>query len=137
MSGWAPDVVIQIWDEETVEALALRIERCAASIAELGPRGAMSTARAYELTRSLRAAGKALAFVDEDDADAVFVVIERLDNLKRESEGLLALRQGDDVTRQYDDRLQRMARLVSEEDEPTRVQPRIIAPARLAAQRGR
>ncbi len=137
MSGRAADVTIQIWDEQTVEALAARIERCGAGIAELGPRGATSAARAHELTRALRAAGQALAFVDEDDADAVFVVLERLDSLKRESEGLFALWQDDDVTRRYDERLQRMARTAGADEEPTRVRPRIVPPARLVAQRAR
>lgn len=53
--------------------------------------GSIGFARwASELARSLRSAGAALEFVDEDDEDAVFDVLTRLDLLKRDAEGLLS-----------------------------------------------
>ena len=133
------EVSIQVWNEASVESLAGRVERCGAAISELGLRGATSVARASELAKSLRAAGKALAYVDEEDVDALFVVVERLDNLEREAQGLLALWQDDDSTRQYDEGMRQLARQILDE-ERTRVRPRIIPPAlmlsRRAARRG-
>lgn len=87
--------------------------------------------RAAALVAALRAAGKALAFVDEDDGDAVWGVIERLDQLEREADQFLTLWQ-DDVTQQYPAKLRWEARLLRD-DEPTRVRPRIVPPTRARA----
>ena len=83
---------------------------------------------------SLRSASKALAFVDAEDQDALLTVVERLDSLERESEGLMALWQDDDSTHLYDDGMRLMARQF-QDDERTRVRPRIIPPTRALLRR--
>lgn len=124
MSAWPATIVAQDWEASTVDALAARIERCGQAVSELGARGRSSAARALELAAALRAAGRALAFVDDDDVDALFVVVERLDRLKRESDGLFALWQLGDAP---------WEREVWTDEEPTRVRPRIVPPAQLRA----
>ena len=125
---------IQLWNETAVELLVARLERCGAAISELGPRGATSSARAQQLATSLRSASKALAFVDAEDQDALLTVVERLDSLERESEGLMALWQDDDSTHLYDEGMRLMARQFQDE-ERTRVRPRIIPPTRALLRR--
>jgi hypothetical protein len=125
--------VAELWDAATVESLAARVERCGRAIAELGTRSEKSALAALELASALRAAGQALAFVD-DDAAAVGVVIERLQQLERQADGLLTLWQ-DDETRQYSERLRWEARQ-PRDDETTRVMPRIVPPmSKLAGNR--
>lgn len=125
MLAWPAEVLVQVWDASTVDALAARVERCGRAISELGARGRTSAARARELGAALRAAGQALAFTEEEDVDAVFVVIERLDQLKRESDGLFALWHGGDAARDA------TAAVRWADEEPTRVMPRIVPPTRL------
>lgn len=129
-------ISIPTWDQATIDSLADRVERCGRGIAELGVRGATSMQRAIDLAAALRAAGRALAFVEEDDRDARVVVFERLDDLERESQRLLTLWQDDDATKQYDADLRELARRAFD-DERTRVRPRIVPPARALARRAR
>lgn len=123
------------WDQAKIESLAARVDLCGRAIAQLGARFEPSAVRAARLAATLRAAGQALAFVDEDDGDALWGVIERLEQLEREADQLLTLWQ-DDVTREYPPKLGWEARLLRD-DEATRVRPRIVPPARVVAQRVR
>ena len=122
------------WDEGRIEALAARVDLCGRAIAQLGARFQRSADAAASLVASLRGAGQALAFLDEDDGDASSAVIERLEILEREANELLTLWQ-DDVTREYPSRLLWEARRLGD-DEPTRVRPRIVPPARVVGGRG-
>ncbi len=133
MSSGAAEI-IQAWNEATVESLARRVERCGEAITELGARGTTSAHRARDLSKALRAAGSALAFVDADDRDAVVVVLDRLDDLERESQTLLTLWQDDDATRPYDVTVRELAKHLFD-DERTRIRPRIIPPVRVLARR--
>jgi len=126
------DMVARVWDAATIESLATKVERCGHTSRELGSRCEASAARALGLADALRAAGRALAFVDEDH-DGACLVIERLTQLEREADGLLTLWQ-DDVTRQYSETLRWQARLPLD-DEATLIRPRIIPPARTFARR--
>ncbi len=125
---------IQLWNETAVELLVARLERCGAAISELGQRGATSSARAKQLAASLRSASNALSFVDAEDLDALVTVTERLDSLERESEGLMALWQDDDSTHLYDEGMRILARQF-QDDERTRVRPRIVPPTRALLRR--
>lgn len=125
-------VLAPVWDEATIESLAAKVERCGRAIRELGPRSEASAARSLKLAEDLRAAGRALAFVDEDH-DGAGLVIERLEQLEREADGLLTLWQ-DDVTRQYSET--RWQARQPQDDEATRVRPRIVPPKRTLARRG-
>ena len=126
-------IVNRAWDEATIESLATKVERCGRAIRELGLRTDAPASRAQSLADALRAAGRALLFVDEDH-DGAGLVIERLDQLEREADGLLTLWQ-DDVTREYSETLRWQARQPLD-DEATRVRPRIVPPARTLARRG-
>ncbi len=128
MSSRNADIRPGLWNDATIESLASRVERCGRAIAELGPRSEPSATAAAKLAAALRTAGQALAFVDEDDAAAVCVVVERLQQLEREADGLLTLWQ-DDVTRQYSETLRWKAPQPGD-DETTRVMPRIVPPRR-------
>lgn len=80
------EVQIRIWDQDEVARWAGRLEAIATV-----HNGAVGFRRwAAELARSLRAAGAALDFVDEDDGDAVFDVLTRLDLLRKDAEHLLS-----------------------------------------------
>ncbi len=79
------EVRIQVWDRDEVERWASRVEA-----AGIRPGGPVGFARwAAELARSLRSAGDALEFVDEDDGDAVFYVLARLETLRADADHLL------------------------------------------------
>ncbi len=79
------EVRIQVWDAEEIARWAAKLER----VAETPHRPHGFARWALELAKSLRNAGAALAFVDEDDADAVFDVLTRLDTLQKDAEHLL------------------------------------------------
>jgi hypothetical protein len=123
------------WGEAKIESLAARVDLCGRAISELGARFEASAARATRLAAALRSAGQALAFIDDDDGDAASGVIERLELLEREADGLLTLWQ-DDVTRLYPASL-RWQPSPPRDDEATRVRPRIVPPARAFGHRSR
>jgi hypothetical protein len=81
-----PEVFIQIWDREEVERWARLVEA-----AGLRPGSPVGFARwTSELARAFRSAGAALDFVDDDDGDAVFDILARLDRLRADADHLLA-----------------------------------------------
>jgi hypothetical protein len=118
------------WNSARIESLACEVERCGRAIRELGPRCEASAARAMNLGRDLRAASHALAFVN-DDHDGIALVIDRLEQLAREAEGLLTVWQ-DDVTHEYSETLRARAHVLFDDD-VTRVRPRIVPPRRVGA----
>jgi hypothetical protein len=123
-------VIAHVWNAAALEAQADKLESVAKGVMALGGRGEGPAMRALDLAHGLRAAGWALEFVDEEDDDAVVVVLDRLAEIEAEAASLLALWQDDEVTRAYDGASWKSPFL---DDEPTRVAPRIVRPKLRAA----
>jgi hypothetical protein len=119
----ATEIRIQIWDGDEIDRWIHALDR-SASIAERPLRQA-----ALELAWGLRHAGRALAYVDEEDGDVVFDLLTRLDALRADAERVIerieasSLSAGEDeITRVW----RRSSPDLQTTDEITHVRSRVV-----------
>ncbi len=122
-SELATEIRIQIWDADEIDRWIHALDR-SASMAERPLRQA-----ALELAWGLRHAGRALAYVDEEDGDVVFDLLTRLDALRADAERVIeridasSLGAGEDeVTRVW----RRSSPELQTEEEVTHVRSRVV-----------